>query len=137
MLFMFNFRSKYKKTTIFLTALLALYGLASGASMLLGLASTLPEGAPPEAQKFFQAILDTNYLFQFMAVFKITCAILILIPRTAPLGAIMFFPYTVHIFLWSVVLFGAIPPGVMVLGLNIGLIYCYLEHYKPMIARQS
>lgn len=134
---MFNYSSKYKKTTILLTGILALYGLASGSAMLLGMASTLPEGAPLEAQKFFQALLDTNYLFQFMAVFKITCAILILIPRTAPLGAIMFFPYTAHIFLWSVLLFDAIPPGLIVFGINCGLVYCYSERYKPMIASNN
>lgn len=134
---MLSYSSKYKKVTIGLTIVLALYGLASGSAMLLGLASTLPEGAPPEAQKFFQAILDTGYLFQFMAIFKIACAILILIPRTAPLGAIMFFPYTVHIFLWSALLFGALPPGLMVLAANCGLIFCYAERYKPMIVSKG
>lgn len=131
---MLNYSSKYKKTTIVLTAILALYGLVSGSLMLLGMANNLPAGAPPEAEQFFRAIIGTNYLFQFMAIFKITCAILILIPRTAPLGAIMFFPYTAHIFLWAVFLLDAVPPGLFVFAINCGLVYCYSERYKPMIA---
>ena len=125
---------KFKKTTIALRIVLALYGLVSGTLMLLGMANNLPNDAPAEAVTFFRAIQETNYLFQFMAIFKISCAILILIPRTAALGVIMFLPYTAHMFLWTVFLLGNVPPGLFVLAVNCFLIYSYSDRYKPMLA---
>lgn len=125
---------KFRKTTIALRIVLALYGLVSGTLMLLGMANNLPNDAPAEAVTFFRAIQETNYLFQFMAIFKISCAILILIPRTAALGVIMFLPYTVHMFLWTVFLLDNVPPGLFVLAVNGFLIYSYSDRYKPMLA---
>lgn len=129
-----TYETKFKKTTIALRIILAAYGIVSGTLMLLGIANDLPGDPPAEALSFFRAIQETGYLFQFMAVFKITCGILILIPRTAPLGVIMFFPYTAHMFLWTVFLLGNIPPGLIVFSINCFLVYSYSDRYKPMLA---
>lgn len=130
-----NYEVKFRKITIAARIVLALYGLVSGSLMLLGMADNLPSDAPDDAIAFFQAIQETNYLFQFMAVFKISCGILLLIPRTAPLGVIMFFPYTAHMLLWTVFLLGNFPPGLFVFSVNCFLVYSYSSRYKPMLAR--
>lgn len=60
----------------------------------------LPFTSMPETTvigKFFSALLQTGYYYQFIGWSQIVAAVLLLIPRTAHLGALLFLPIIINI----------------------------------------
>lgn len=57
--------------------------------------SVLPESHPVGA--YFNALYNTGYYYDFIGWTQITAAVLLLIPRTTHIGALMFFPIIVNI----------------------------------------
>jgi hypothetical protein len=79
--------------------------------------------------------VQTGYLWKFIGLFKLVTGILVLVPRTAPLGIIAAFPYSVNILLW--VIFVARQWAVMGIPdflLCCYLIYAYFDRYKSIIS---
>ena len=67
-------------------------------------------------------------------LFRIIAGILVFIPRTAPLGIISTFLYTVNILLWVFLGAGAaIALGIADFLVCVYLIYAYSDFYKPMV----
>jgi hypothetical protein len=118
--------------------LFALFLVGSGGTGLYGFyfsgePMTAPEGAP--GTELFNAVLNSTWLFPWIATFKLSAGILIAVPRTAKLGIIAAFPYSINIFLWTV--FGNpgdLPMGAIVLVLNILLLRAHWDHYKGILA---
>ena len=55
----------------------------------------LPESHPVGA--YFQALYNTGYYYEFIGWSQLFAALLLLIPRTSHLGALMFFPIIINI----------------------------------------
>jgi len=125
--------------TIFKSALrylFALFLVGSGASALYGLylGGEMATLAGPAGQ-FLIAVLDTKWIFPWIATFKLCTGLLIAWPRTKSLGILMAFPYSVNIFLW--VTFTQTPDfamGAIVLVMNILLLRNNWAAYRSIIA---
>lgn len=86
--------------TIFNRVMLALGFLPSGFVKLNGerftaLATTHPMGS------FLDAFYHTGFYYTFVGMMQMTAAVLLLIPRTATLGALLYFPIILNICLLS------------------------------------
>ena len=51
---------------------------------------------------FFEALYQTGFYYRFIGLAQITAAILLLIPRTAFVGAMLYFPIILNIFIITV-----------------------------------
>ncbi len=86
--------------TVFTRVLLALGFIPSGFVKVNGerftaLATTHPMGS------YLEAFYHTGFYYPFVGIIQITAAILLLIPRTATIGAIIYFPIILNICLLS------------------------------------
>lgn len=81
---------------VFCRVALALGFLPSGMVKLMGERFTgLPANHP--LGHYFDALLLTGYYYTFIGIGQLTAAILLLIPRTTLLGALLYFPIIVNI----------------------------------------
>ncbi len=87
--------------TVMTRVLLAIGFMPSGLTKLLGNRFTLLDLDNPIGF-FFEAIYQTGIYWQFIGFAQLAAAILILIPRTATLGAVLYFPIILNIFLITV-----------------------------------
>lgn len=51
---------------------------------------------------FFEALYQSGFYYRFIGLAQVTAALLLLIPRTAALGAVVFFPIILNIFVITV-----------------------------------
>lgn len=65
--------------------------------------TTLPGGDDPIG-RFFEALYQTGGYWQFLGWAQVVSGVLLLIPRTAPLGAICFLPIMTNIFVITIAL---------------------------------
>ncbi len=82
--------------------LLALAFLPSGLTKFLGNRFTIVGPEMPIGY-FFDALYQTGFYYRFIGLAQLTAAALILVPRTAALGAVFYFPIILNICLitWS------------------------------------
>jgi hypothetical protein len=128
---------KHKIPTLVIRILFGLFLLLSGMMMLVVAAKGGPDISEVEGPTadFLTAVVQTGYLWKFIGLFKLVTGILVLVPRTAPLGIIAAFPYSVNILLW--VIFVARQWAVMGIPdflLCCYLIYAYFDRYKSIIS---
>ncbi len=98
--------------------LLALGFLPSGLTKVLGNQFT-SLGLDDPVGFFFEALYRTGFYWQFLGMAQLAAAILLLIPRTTTLGAVLYFPIILNIFLITVSMhFRGTPviAGLMLLG---------------------
>jgi uncharacterized membrane protein YphA (DoxX/SURF4 family) len=87
----------FRYFTVFCRVVLALAFIISGIVKIkgerfaAGLSSNNPMG------HYFDALLQTGYYYTFIGVAQVIIALLLLIPRTALLGALMYFPIILNI----------------------------------------
>jgi uncharacterized membrane protein YphA (DoxX/SURF4 family) len=82
--------------TVFCRVALALGFLPSGVVKIVGERFTaLPNNHP--LGHYLEALHHTGYYYTFLGVLQVVAAILLLVPRTALLGAIMYFPVILNI----------------------------------------
>ncbi len=81
--------------------LLALGFTPSGLTKLLGNRFTSLSLEDPVGF-FFEALFRTGFYWRFLGLAQITAAAFLLIPRTATLGAVIYFPIILNIFLITV-----------------------------------
>jgi hypothetical protein len=92
-----------QRFTVFTRLLLGIGFIAPGLTKLLGNRfTTIPTSDPIGA--FFEAMYQTGGYWRFIGAAQICAAVLTLIPRTATLGALMFFPIILNIFVITVAL---------------------------------
>ena len=97
----------------------------------------------PEAPKlsadqttFMAGVMSSVYLMPLIKVTELVSAILLLIGRTAPLGAIIIFPVTLNIFLYHAFLGPQqLPMVAVMLIFNIFLLFAYHKKYLPIISK--
>lgn len=89
--------------TRFTRLLLALGFLPSGLTKLLGERFTSISPATPIGY-FFEALYQTGYYWRFLGAAQLLAALLLLIPATTTLGALIYFPIILNIFIITVAL---------------------------------
>jgi len=97
----------------------------------------------PEAPKlsadqttFMAGVMASFYLMPLIKVTELVSAILLLIGRTAPLGAIIIFPVTLNIFLYHAFLGPQqLPMVAVMLIFNLFLLFAYHKKYLPIISK--
>ncbi|GAA3953621.1 hypothetical protein GCM10022246_04590 [Pedobacter ginsengiterrae] len=97
----------------------------------------------PEAPKlsadqttFLAGVMASVYLMPLIKVTELVSAILLLIGRTAPLGAIIIFPVTLNIFLYHAFLGPQqLPMVAVMLIFNLFLLFAYHKKYLPIISK--
>jgi uncharacterized membrane protein YphA (DoxX/SURF4 family) len=87
----------FKKFVVFCRIALAASFIPSGLVKIMGerFAAGLPSNNP--LGHYFDALHQTGYYYTFIGISQIIIAILLLIPRTSLLGALMYFPIIVNI----------------------------------------
>ena len=87
----------FKKFAVFCRIVLALSFLPTGFVKIMGerFAAGLPSNNP--LGHYFDALHQTGYYYTFIGIVQVIIAILLLIPKTALLGALMYFPIIVNI----------------------------------------
>lgn len=87
----------FKKFAVFCRIALALSFIPAGFVKIMGerFAAGLPSNNP--LGHYFDALHQTGYYYTFIGIVQVITAILLLIPRTALLGALMYFPIIANI----------------------------------------
>ena len=104
MSFIENFHNEIRNKKIFvlftwgMRILLALAFLPSGLKKLLGERFTIL-GLDSPVGFFFEALYRAGWYWNFLGFMQILTAILILIPRTTTLGALLYLPIIINIFI--------------------------------------
>jgi uncharacterized membrane protein YphA (DoxX/SURF4 family) len=82
----------FKKFAVFCRVALALSFIPAGFVKIMG--ERFAAGLPPNNPlgHYFDALLQTGFYYTFIGIVQVLIAILLLIPRTALLGALMYFP---------------------------------------------
>jgi hypothetical protein len=110
-----------RSARLFTTAsrvLLALGFLPSGYVKLMGERFT-KLGIDNPVGFFFEAFYRTGFYWNFLGAAQLAAAILLLIPRTRVLGALIYFPIILNIFLITIAMHFQVTPvitGLMLLG---------------------
>lgn len=82
--------------TAFVRVLLAIGFIPPSIPKIMGQPFTsLPDSNP--VGHYFNALLQTGYYYRFIGLSQITAAILLIIPRTSHIGALLFFPIILNI----------------------------------------
>jgi uncharacterized membrane protein YphA (DoxX/SURF4 family) len=93
--------SFFKAFTILTRILLALGFTPSGLTKFLGNRFT-QLGIDTSVGFFFEALYRSGFYWNFIGAAQLTAALLLLIPRTATLGALIYFPIILNIFIITV-----------------------------------
>lgn len=92
----------------------------------------------PEQAEAFAAFVKLKWLFPLLGVMEALSAVLIIVPKTRALGAIMVFPIMVGILLHHSIVDPNNMPGlaiaVVLFIINIWMIADNMKKYRPMIA---
>jgi uncharacterized membrane protein YphA (DoxX/SURF4 family) len=87
--------------TVFTRILLALGFVPSGLTKVLGNRFTIL-GLDNPVGFFFEAMYRTGFYWRFLGLCQLGAALLLLIPRTATIGALVYFPLILNIFVITV-----------------------------------
>ena len=94
----------------------------------------VPADMPAEMMKDFQALTEISWLLPLIAVAEIVGGLLIILPQTRALGAIIVFPVYVGILLTHVLVEPSAMPIAIVMGVILfWIIYENRAKYLPMI----
>src|SRR5688572_12602379 len=87
----------FKKFAIFCRLALAASFIPAGFVKIMG--ERFAAGLPPNNPlgHYFDALHQTGYYYTFIGIAQVSIAVLLLIPRTSLLGALMYFPIIVNI----------------------------------------
>jgi uncharacterized membrane protein YphA (DoxX/SURF4 family) len=89
--------------TVVTRILLALGFIPSGITKVLGNRFTVL-GIDNPVGFFFEAMYRTGYYWRFLGLCQLVAALLLLVPRTATVGALVYFPLILNIFVITVAL---------------------------------
>lgn len=77
--------------------MLAIGFVPSGLTKVFGVPFTKLDPATSSVGYFFDALHQAGFLYNFIGICQITAALLLLVPRTATLGALMYLPIIIGI----------------------------------------
>lgn len=119
--------------TVFTRIVLALAFLPSGLTKVMGNRFTVL-GIDNPVGFFFEALYRSGFYWRFLGICQLTVALLLVIPKTATLGALAYFPLILNIFVITVSLHFTGTPvitGLMLLA-NIYLLCWDYEKLKKI-----
>ncbi len=122
-----------KRFTLLVRILLAIGFLPSGLTKVLGNRFTIL-GIDTPVGFFFEGLYRSGFYWRFIGLSQLFAAFLLLIPRTAALGALVYFPIILNIFIITVSMrFQGTPfiTGLMLLGCVYLLCWDY-EKLQPL-----
>jgi putative oxidoreductase len=94
----------------------------------------MPEDAPAEGMKDFGAMMEISWLLPLIAVAEILGGILVIIPKTRAIGALVIFPVMVGILLTHIFVDTSNLPVAFVLAAILGwMMYENRVKYYPLI----
>lgn len=128
----------FRRFTVFCRLALAAAFLISGWVKIMGqrFAEGLPHNNP--LGHYFDALLQTGYYYTFIGFAQIIIAILLLIPRTALIGAVMYFPIMVNITVLTYALrFDGTRGTTIMLLANIYLLFWDYECLKHLLSSKQ
>jgi len=124
-----------KIAVIIVRVLLAAMYLFASVSYFLNIMPKAPEMTAAQTS-FMTGLMASVYLFPLIKITELVGGILLLIGRTAPLGALIIFPVTLNIFLYHAFLGPKDLPMVAVMLLfNLFLLYAYRAKYLPIVSK--
>lgn len=117
----------------------ALFGLMMLNSGLNKFFHYMPMPEPPEgAMHTIMAFAESGWIFPLVGIVEIIAAVLIIVPKTRALGAIMMLPIMVGILLYHIVQAPAeTAMAAILLLINAWIIFENKDKYMPMIASKS
>ena len=128
-------QQRYLKVfTVLTRVLLALGFLPSGLTKVLGNRFTIL-GVDNPVGFFFEAMYRTGFYWRFLGLCQLAAAALLLIPKTATIGALVYFPLILNIFVITVSLHFTGTPfitGLMLLA-NLYLLCWDYDKLKSLI----
>jgi len=122
--------------TLFTRILLAAGFLPTGMVKLLGHRFTLL-GTETPVGAFFEALYQTGLYWRFLGLAQVVAALLLLFPRVAHLGALLFLPIMTNIFVITVSLhFGGTPvvTGLMLLAITYLCAWDF-HRFRPLVTQ--
>lgn len=125
-----------RRFTFALRILLAIGFLPSGLTKVLGNRFTIL-GIDTPVGFFFEGLYRSGFYWRFIGLSQLLAAFLLLIPRTAALGALIYFPIILNIFVITISMrFQGTPyiTGLMLLGCIYLLCWDY-EKLQPLWAK--
>jgi uncharacterized membrane protein YphA (DoxX/SURF4 family) len=127
-----------RRFTVMTRVLLALGFTPSGLTKLLGNRFTIL-GLETPVGFFFEALYRSGFYWNFIGACQLLAALLLLIPRTATLGALVYFPLILNIFVITVSLHFTGTPVITSLMLlaSIYLLCWDADKLKPLIVRTT
>jgi putative oxidoreductase len=125
-----------KIAVIVVRVLLAAMYLFASVSYFLNLMPKAP-GMSAAQTSFMTGIMASVYLFPLIKITELIAGALLLINRTAPLAAIIIFPVTLNIFLYTAFLGQSkdLPMIAVMLLFNLFLFYAYRARYLPIVSK--
>ena len=108
-----------------------LVGLTGIAMLLLGKPFPQPISTPAE-HAFVQALSSSGFMDPLISVANLVGGFLLLIRRTAPLGIVVLAPIVVGIFLYHLLLSGAVLIGTVQLAYWVVLAWFHRSAYRPL-----
>ena len=98
----------------------------------------MPKDLPEKMVKAFGAFMEIGWLMPLVGLAEIIGGLLIIIPRTRALGALIIFPVMVGIFLTNIVQDKSGLPIALILGSILAwIMYENREKYLPIISRTN
>jgi uncharacterized membrane protein YphA (DoxX/SURF4 family) len=123
-----------RKITFILSALLGLLFINAGLNKFFNYMPA-PENMPEKLVKAMGAIMELDWLLPLIGVAEILGGILIIIPRTRALGALILFPVVVGIMLTNTVTdTSGLPIALVVAAILIWIMYDSRAKYLPLVA---
>ncbi|WP_316828861.1 DoxX family membrane protein [Pedobacter miscanthi] len=125
-----------KIAVIVVRVLLAAMYLFASVSYFLNLMPKAPEMTAAQTS-FMTGAMAAVYLFPLIKITELIGGVLLLINRTAPLAAIIIFPVTLNIFLYTTFLAQPkdLPMIAVMLLFNLFLFYAYRTKYLPIVSK--
>ena len=135
------FIPKFPPLTLVVRIFLGLFMLSSGIMMWIANpqpGQQLPGAQPGPLFDWLQAVIDTGYLWQFIFGFKIVAGILLLMPRTCPIGILCAIPYYASILAYTLFLaqqwlWLSVPAAVA----TVYLVFAYWDRFEPIILKNK
>jgi hypothetical protein len=130
--------SLLRRFTEFTRMMLGVGFFAPGLTKALGNRFTML-GVDTPVGFFFEAMYRTGGYWRFIGLSQIAASILVLIPRTATLGAALFFPIILNIFIITVSMeFAGTPVVTGLMLLAVTYLLCWDYHkFKPLLFESS
>ncbi|MFC0514217.1 DoxX family membrane protein [Mucilaginibacter angelicae] len=122
-----------KKTILFIVCLLfGLMFINAGLNKFLNY-MPVPKDMPKTAMAMFGAIMQIKWLMPLVGTAEIIGGILVIIPRSRALGAVIIFPVMVGILLTVISLSSGLPMVLVLWAVLIWVIIENREKYLPMV----